>query len=136
MPRSKGARRPGATAREARYHGIFVQEGLSDPAILRDLMVVGRKQGANWTLLRVEVGGEDFWSLVAKIQSSLKVDGGIPYYAHFYRPGELVVIFPKRVFRIAPETRTWGPAVEYGRSKGIPPAELDFAPCRYEDESF
>jgi hypothetical protein len=60
----------------------------------------------------------------------------VPFYAHFYRPRELVVVFPDRVFRLTPQKQSWGPAVAHGRAAGIPQEQLDFHPCRFEDEAW
>jgi hypothetical protein len=58
------------------------------------------------------------------------------YYAHFYRDEELIVVFPRKIFRITPNRETWTRAVDYGKSLRIPEQELDFKPCRFEDETY
>jgi len=84
-------------------------------------------------LLKVEVPAERLRRIIALIQRALK---GKKYYAHFYREGELIVVFKDKVFHIAPEKTTWGDAVGHGLSLGIPRRQLDFKPCRFEDETY
>ena len=118
------------------YHGILVEEGLQDPSVLRMVEVLGRKRGGDWSLVRVGVGAAHLPEVLDRVRRSLKTVDGVPFYAHFYRDAELVVVFPDRVFRATPDRVTWGPAVEYGMSVGIPAEELDFRPCRFEDETY
>jgi len=121
---------------EAEYHGIIVQGGLNDPSVLNATTLLGRKKGTAWTLLRVGLKGGLLLPVIEGLQASLKVESGVPFYAHFYRPGELIVVFPERLFRMTPEKETWTEATAYGQSVGIPEEQLDFAPCRFEDETF
>ena len=118
------------------FHGIIVEESLRDPSLLEGVTILGRRRGRDWTLLRVGVTRGPLKSVIEREQRNLKTEGGVPFYAHFYRPGELIVIFPERVFRLTPDRATWGPVVAYGESAGIPPEQLDFSPCRFEDETF
>jgi hypothetical protein len=118
------------------YHGIIVEEGLEDPTLVASLLVLGKKRGREWTLVRVGVEELSLPALITRLQSSLRVEGGVPFYAHFYRPRELIVVFPEAVFRITPGKETWSPAVTYGASAGIPVEELDFSPCRFEEETW
>lgn len=118
------------------YHGIVVEESLQDPAVLKTVKVLGRKRGRDWTLIRVGVGSHQLPMVVDRVKRSLRIVNGVPFYAHFYRADELVVVFPDRVFHLTPVKKTWGPAVAHGRSAGIPLEQLDFAPCRFEDETY
>ena len=121
---------------EGDYHGILVQEGLREPSVLSAITILGRKTGTEWHLLRVGVGAEHLTSTMEQVQKSLKVEGGVPFYAHFYRPGELIVVFPDRVFHVTPDPDSWAPIIAHGKAHGIPPKQLDFAPCRFEDETY
>ena len=126
---------PKGNSRET-YHGIIVEESLRDQSVLETLAVLGRKKGRDWTLLRVGIEERALTTVVDQLQRNLKIENGVPFYAHFYRPGELIVVFPDRVFRLTPETDTWAPVVAFGKSVGIPAEQLDFAPCRFEDETY
>jgi hypothetical protein len=118
------------------YHGIIVQEGLRDPSALDTVTVLGETRGRVWRLLRVGVPERLLPTAIAKMQATLKVEGGVPFYVHFYRRDELVVVFPDRVFRATPRKETWAPMLAYRRAVGIPDGQLDFAPCRFEDETY
>jgi hypothetical protein len=118
------------------YHGIIVEESLRDRSVLDAVAILGRKRGRDWTLLRVAVEARELSATIGLVRRGLKVVDGVPFYAHFYRSGELIVVFPDRVFRLTPQKQTWGPAVAYGKSAGIPTEQLDFMPCRFEDETY
>jgi len=57
-----------------------------------------------------------------------------PYYNHFYRDNELIVVFKDKVFRITPDRSTWKDTVAYGQTLGIPNDQLVFEPNRFEGE--
>ena len=118
------------------YHGIVIKQGFQDSSLLDTLRILGRKQAGAWTLLRIGVTRSSFERTVRRVQRNLRSENGVPFYAHFYLPGELVVVFPQKVFRCRPGKATWSRAVNYGRSVGIPAEELDFRPCRFEDETY
>jgi hypothetical protein len=134
-PKAAPAPRPARVNPRTDYHGIIVEEGLRDCSIADAVRVLGRKQGKDWSLLRVGVEAKLLPRVIQRLQRSLKVENGVPFYAHFYRFGELIVVFPDRVFRLTPQKDTWGPALAYGRSVGVPLAQLDFEPHRFEDEN-
>jgi len=121
---------------DGNYHGIIVQEALRDPSVLSGVTILGRKKGADWHLLRVGVDAGLLSSTNERVQKSLKVENGVPFYAHFYRPGELIVVFPDQVFHVTPHPDSWASVLSHGKAHGIPPAQLDFAPCRFEDETY
>jgi hypothetical protein len=59
------------------------------------------------------------------------------FYCHFYRGEELVVVFKERIFKAnACDKSTWAEILEYGKSIHIPEAQLDFLPCKIEDETY
>jgi len=116
------------------YHGILIREGLKNPAVLERLRVLGKKQAGEWLLVKVEVSEEQIEEVVKLVQRNLKRNP--VFYAHFYRYNGLIVVFPEKVFKMSPHKATWGPAVAYGQSMGIPLKELDFKPCRIEDETY
>ena len=113
------------------YHGIVVGGSLGKETADR-LKVIGKRRGADFLMLKVEVEDDSISKTVALVRKSLKSG----YYAHFYGDGELIVVFQKRVFRIKPDKKTWKDAVAYGLSLGIPEKQLDFSPCRPEDETW
>jgi hypothetical protein len=120
----------------AEYHGILIKEGVKNQTIFDQVRVLGKKTGRKWTLLKIGVEVKNITRTVRMVQANLLIENGIPYYAHFYRDDELIVIFPERIFNASPEKSSWSELVSYGESLGIPKAELDFRPCRFKDESY
>jgi hypothetical protein len=117
------------------YHGIIIKEGLKDQLVLGNMKILGKKKGIKWTLLRVGLNENKIDEVVGLVQKSLVTEPA-RYYAHFYREGKLIVVFPKKIFYLTPEKETWRPAIDYGKSVGVPEDELDFKPCRFEEETF
>ena len=123
--------------RAEEYHGVIVKEGIKDQSILNEMNVLGSKVGQKWTLLKVGVSANDLEGRVAIVMANLVADaGGVPYYAHFYGKGELIVVFPAKVFRVKPDRETWREAIAYGESLGILIRQLDFKPSRIEEETY
>ena len=118
------------------YHGIIVKEGIRDPTVFQGITVLGTKTGHNWTLFKVGIGPKVISRVIREVQSNLLTEKGVPYYAHFYRGEELIIVFPDRAFHVSPEEDNWKEAISYGESLGVPRAELDFRPCRFRDETF
>ena len=118
------------------YHGILVKEGIRDQSILDRMKILGQRVAGGWTMLRVAVEDVRLDETIGLIQENLLAENGIPFYAHFYQEDGLIVIFPDRVFQIRPDKASWKRALEYGKSVGIPSDELDFKPCRFEDETY
>ena len=116
------------------YHGIFVKEGLKDESVLKEMKILGQKISGNWVLLKVSVEKDKIKELVVKVQKNLKTNPN--FYAHFYRNSELIVIFPQKIFYMNPDKSTWKEAIEFGKFLGIPEKQLDFHPCRIEDETY
>ena len=118
------------------YHGIIIMESLKDKTILDSLQILGRKEGRVWTMLRVGVEVGRFKDTIKSISENLMRVKEIPYYAHFYRNNELIVVFPGKTFFITPKRETWKPVLAFGKSKGIPEEMLDFSPCKFQDETY
>jgi hypothetical protein len=121
---------------EGEYHGIIIRESLHDQSILKNIRILGSIGTRRWTLLRVGVERKQLVQVIEMVQGNLLTEDGTPYYAHFYRGKELIVVFPRRVFYMKPDPETWSKAVTYGKSLGIPENELDFSPCRFEEETY
>ena len=119
------------------YHGIVIKESLSDQSVLKAMTLLGKKVSADgWTLLRVGVEGEMIDEVLKRVKASLLTEDGVPYYAHFYRDDELIVVFPRKLFYVTSKKETWGTVVDYGVSNGIPRDQMDIRPCRVEDETY
>ena len=118
------------------YHGIIVREGIRDQAVLDKMTVLGPKNGKEWTLVKVGVKSDAISKIIRLIQTNLLSENSIPYYVHFYRDDELIVVFPEKVFHLSTDEKSWREAVTYGESLGVPKDELDFRPCRVQQETF
>ena len=118
------------------YHGIIIEQSLRDRSILDNIRILGKKSGKKWTMLRGLVRDDRLENFLKLVQANLLTENKVPYYAHFYNQQDLIAIFPDRVFYLKPDKKTWGPAVRYGKTLGISERELDFKPCRFEDETY
>ncbi|MHB1708808.1 MAG: hypothetical protein ACYCT2_04960 [Thermoplasmataceae archaeon] len=118
------------------FHGIVVQGSIKDESMLDNVAILGQKQGKDWVLIKVGIKGTDIEKFVESVSRGLKIEGGIPYYSHFYSKNKLFVVFPQIIFEVTPNKETWKPVVEYGLSMGIPLEQLDFFPCKLEDETY
>ena len=116
------------------YHGIIIKEGLKDQSVLNLMKILGQKKGGELTLLRVGINENRIGEVVGSVQKNLVTEP--TFYAHFYLGGELIVVFPRKIFYLTPKKETWKSAIDYGKSVGVPEKELDFKPCRFEEETY
>jgi hypothetical protein len=116
------------------YHGIIIKEGLKDQSVLNLMKILGRKKGGELTLLRVGINENRIGEVVGSVQKNLVTEP--TFYAHFYLGGELIVVFPRKIFYLTPKKETWKSAIDYGKSVGVPEKELDFKPCIFEEETY
>jgi len=101
------------------------------------MKILGQKKSEKWTLLKVGVNENKIDKAVGLVQKNLLTEPTrTPYYAHFYRDEKLIVVFPEKIFHITPKKEAWLFAIEYGKSVGVPEEELDFEPCRFEQETY
>ena len=115
------------------WHGIMIDVAFDGRKFVNKLDVIGKKVDGDWTLLKIGILDNDVERSVQEIQKNMK--GG--FYSHIYsKDGKLIVIFKKKIIRMESDKSTWKEAVEYGKSIGIPEGQLDFYPCRFEDEEY
>ena len=114
------------------YHGIIVDASQKDKSEFGKLEIAGQKKSGGWILYKVEVSQEKLERTISRLQKNIN-DG---FYFHFYKGSELIVVFKRKIFRISTNKSTWKEAIEYGKSLGIPEKQLDFRPCRIEDETY
>jgi hypothetical protein len=123
------------------YHGIIVNLSQKDRSIFRELSVIGRKKMfLGWLVLyKIRVAPEDFDALIQRIQAKMAESVFFlrkEFYCHFYRGDELVIVFRRKVFHVKTVPESWRDAIAYGRSIGIAASQLDFSPCRFQDETY
>jgi hypothetical protein len=87
----------------------------------------GPGQPSVWTLLDVTVAEERAEELASALSAALAAEGG--WYADFRSGAEHVVVFAGRIFRYeVGDAAARDEAVSYGRSVGVPEAQLDWGP--------
>ncbi|GAA2691432.1 hypothetical protein [Actinoplanes palleronii] len=87
----------------------------------------GPAQPPVWTLLDVTAPDERAEELAAALSAGLAADGG--WYADFRSGTGHVVVFAGRVFQYAVgDTAARRKTISYGRSVGVPEAQLDWGP--------
>jgi hypothetical protein len=123
------------------YHGIIIRQSQTDKSIFAGLKIIGKKRvlAGLITLYKVEAGQDSLDTLISSLQGNMATRlflRKMEFYAHFYREEELVAAFKRKVFHMTPSLDSWGEAISYGKSIGIRPAQLDFKPCRVEDETY
>jgi len=118
------------------YHAILLDTEFKDPSFIEKFKELGRKNSRMnpWCLIKVEVPESRIGELIEEGQKLLA--GNTKYYFHAYRNNELIVVFPEKIFRVTPNRDSWIELVSYGLSLGIPEEQLDFKPCRVEDEEY
>jgi hypothetical protein len=82
-------------------------------------------QPSAWTFITFEAPADRAPDLAAALSDALEPERG--WYCDFHTDDETFVVFSGRVFRYSRGDRTRRvEAEEYGRSKGVPEAQLDW----------
>ena len=113
------------------YLGIVIQQSLADERWLDSVRVEARRQIGSWTFLLVAASEVELGEQLDGLRRAMQSDQ--PWYAHYFRDGELIVVFRDETFRIGGDPQTWAPAVQHGLGLGIPREQLDFKPRTEED---
>lgn len=104
------------------YKGAIIENSLSDKSILDKVTIENTYQIDDWILHDVLVNEEQ----IPQLQKCL--DNG-PWYIHLWMPNrdDIKVIYKEKIFDIKFSDKfTWGKAIIYGKSIGIPEEQLDF----------
>ena len=123
------------------YHGIVIDLSQKRRSVFRELEIIGRRRAFfnTLSLLKLRVSADALEPTIAMLQANLRRGLGPfvkAFYFHFYREGELIVVFKDRIFRTKPDRALWEDILSYGKSIGIPERQLDFIPCRFSDEEY
>jgi hypothetical protein len=90
-----------------------------------DIGDVEAGQPLAWTFIEFEVADDDAERLARALEVSLERRGG--WYCDFRSANETLVVFADRTFRYRRGDRAGrAQATEYGRSVGVPEAQLDW----------
>ena len=123
------------------YRGIILSISQRDRSIFSTLHVIGKKQAffGVVTLYKVELEPALLEPTIERLQRNMR-DSWLHirgFYCHFYRGEELIVVFKDRIFKAnACDKSTWAEIFEYGKSIHTPEPQLDFSPCKIEDETY
>ena len=104
------------------YRGVIIEESLINQDAISGLKVLARDhdEPSGWHLVTVEVTAAQAEALASQLQPG-------PWYIHFWHDQKVIVVFKDATFRLQQnDLSTWQPALEHGRSLGIPPEQLDF----------
>jgi len=104
------------------FVGTIIGESLQNPEFVKSLKIIEQHydQDSDWHLYKVEVTRDQ----IEEISKSL--DEGT-WYAHFWNGDDVVVAFKNITFEFShKDQKSWLPAVNYGKSLGIPGEQLNF----------
>lgn len=108
------------------FIGMVIEESLNDPTVLNEISVK-----------KVQITSPGSWHIYTFTTPDLHVERYMswikdgPWYMHFWRDNEIVVVFKDRFFTFMkddPSSRQ--PAIDHGKSMGIPLEQLDFITTR------
>lgn len=123
------------------YHGIIINISQKDKSIFRQLDIIGKKKVLFGFIIlyKVRIYPEQIDAVIHAVRQNM-VDCILfkkqQFYAHFYRDNELFIVYRDKVFHTTPDCTTWKDAFDYGRKLNIAVKQLDFKPCRFEDETY
>ncbi len=119
------------------YHGILVDYCLKDKKYLETFNIIGQKPSVviPWQLYKVSVPKEKIKDVIKDFQKQFISDK--QFYAHFYKGNELIVVYKDKIFMANPHNKkSWKASINYGLLKKIPLEQLNFSPCKFEDEKY
>ena len=121
------------------FHGIVLNLSQKNRRLLSELDLLGRSLFGLLALYKVRVPAGRLEDTIVRVQRNMArriVFFPQEFYAHFYRANELIVVFRDDVYRVTTDRSSWGDALDHGRALGISEKQLDFSPCRFEDETY
>ena len=117
--------------------GTLIAESLRGGALIQTVSLTATRirranlgdvdagQPRTWTCIEFEVADEAAERLATELEGSLQEAGG--WYCDFRSDRETFVVFANRTFRyLRGDESARAAAVEYGRSVGVPEAQLDW----------
>jgi hypothetical protein len=123
------------------YHGIIFNICQKDKSIFNELNIIGKKKFifGLFTIYKVGVSQNDLNDVIRIIQKNMTdqiLFKKQEFYAHFYRLNELIIVYKYKLFKVTTDKSTWEEAIEYGKSLKIKDEQLDFKPCKIDEETF
>lgn len=116
------------------YHGILVNVSQKDRTIFENLKIIGKCiiENTDWILYKIETCDDKLENTIKLLQLNMLSH----YYFHFYKNADLIVVFKNKIFQASTDNSTWKKIIEYGLKINIPLKQLDFSPCKFEDETY
>lgn len=116
------------------YHGIILDLAFENLAFPENFKVFAKRKSTthHWVLYGIEIPESEITQSISKIQKNMKATK--PYYGHFYKDNELLVVFKTKFFTVTPHSSSWAPVINFGKKLTIPEEQLDFWPNRFQDE--
>ena len=121
------------------FSGIIIEESLTDPTVLRDIMIVSTKTESvtpehrtpwvkQWTMHTIEIPSDKAGAVAERISRALDAEHN--WHADFKTETEHYIIYRDKVFHITDrsDAHQYDEATEYGISVGIPAYQVDFSP--------
>ena len=120
------------------YLGVIIEESLDDPAVLKQVKIIGTKIEEateehktpwvkQWTLHTVEIAENKADSVAEQLSNDL--DKEHSWYADFKNDKYHYIIFRGKVFKVDLNNPVlYKDAKQFGISLGIPEYQVDFAP--------
>ena len=123
------------------YHGIVLNISQKDKSIFKRLKVIGKKKAMMGliTFYKIKIDLYQIDDVITNIQSNMARNFGPikqEYYAHFYKDNELIIAYKDKSFNVTTDRTTWADAITHGKSLNIVEKQLDFIPCKFEDETY
>jgi hypothetical protein len=123
------------------YHGIVLNISQKDKSIFKRLQVIGRKKALMGliTFYKIKIDLYQIDDVIRNIQNNMVRSFGPikqEYYAHFYKDNELIIAYKDKLFNVTTDRTTWAKAISHGKSLNIMEKQLDFTPCKFEDETY
>lgn len=110
-----------------KYTGTIIEENLEDNRILNTFEIISFRITNDddplerWHLYKVKAEKEKILALSQSLKQGT-------WYAHFWDENKnIIAVFRNKFFEFNYDDKSsWTPAVEYGKSLGIPVEQLDF----------
>ena len=120
------------------YHGVIIEESLSDRSILDDVVIVsteieevtegfGTPWVKKWTLRNVEIEDGKMDEIAKRISESIDKEHAGSWFADFENGERRVIVFSGKVFVVdRSKGEEYEEVKEYALSIGIPEHQLGF----------
>lgn len=116
------------------YHGLLLKEGLSNEAVLNDLVITKTEywnvknasadQPKQWAAISFEIDETKADTVALALSHSLKPKG---WYLNMNSDDTVFVVFPEKIFKYSKgDSVKRAEAIEFGKTIEIPEKQLDW----------